>query len=255
MKHPKITQRQAWGWLPSWFSLLFLLLAACSTTPLPNNPTLEAQLIDNCQAAVNGRNAFAGKTYFFDDSSYSRFDWATNQVEPGYPAPVAGNWPLPWRSFDAAVNSPSGTAYFFKGKRYVSYDWATNTASGIRPISAWHFKGAFANGVDAAVEGYGAFARYTYFFKGSHYVRYDWITDKTSSPAPLTAWHLPGTFANGVDLAVEGGPGFEGKTYFFKGRYYVRYDWATGIVSGPATIENNWPELTTLCGGPLPNPF
>jgi hypothetical protein len=45
-------------------------------------------------AAVNGLLGFSGKAYFFRNNLYIRYDWATNQIDPGYPASV-NLWHLP----------------------------------------------------------------------------------------------------------------------------------------------------------------
>ena len=50
---------------------------------------------------------------------YMRYDIARNKVDPGFPAPIAGNWPGMPDEFasgiDEAVVWNDGTAYFFKG--------------------------------------------------------------------------------------------------------------------------------------------
>src|SRR4051794_4667725 len=35
----------------------------------------------------------SGKAYFFQYDRYYRYDIATDRVDSGYPAPIAGNWP------------------------------------------------------------------------------------------------------------------------------------------------------------------
>lgn len=68
-----------------------------------------------------------GKMYTFSGDTYVRYDLGKNAVDPGYPRPIAGNWPgLPFQRVDAAVNWQNGKAYFFSGAYYVRYDIATD---------------------------------------------------------------------------------------------------------------------------------
>jgi hypothetical protein len=69
-----------------------------------------------------------GKAYIFSGSTYARYDVAKDRMDPGYPAPIAGNWPgLPtgWTDRpDAMVMWNNGKAYAFKGNMYYRYDVA-----------------------------------------------------------------------------------------------------------------------------------
>src|SRR5689334_16052762 len=57
-----------------------------------------------------------GKAYFFRGAEYIRYDIASDRADPGFPKPIAGNWPGLWdRDIDAAYNAGAGKAYFFKG--------------------------------------------------------------------------------------------------------------------------------------------
>jgi hypothetical protein len=73
---------------------------------------------------------FNWKAYFFEGSQYVRYDQETFQQDPGYPRPIAGNWPGLWETdIDAATNWGSGgKAFFFKGSEYIGYDLQTDTA-------------------------------------------------------------------------------------------------------------------------------
>src|SRR6476469_566481 len=67
------------------------------------------------------------KVFFFFNDQYLRYDVAADRVDPGYPLPIAENWPgMAEAGFasdlDAAVNWGNGRAYFFKGSQYLRYD-------------------------------------------------------------------------------------------------------------------------------------
>lgn len=91
---------------------------------------------DELGAAVDlGR----GKLYFFRGDQYIRYDTTSNAVDPGYPRPIAGNWPgMAEAGFadgiDAAVRWPTGKAYFFRGEHYLRYDIAADRVDAGYPL-------------------------------------------------------------------------------------------------------------------------
>lgn len=103
--------------------------------------------------------------------------------------------------------------------------------------------------VTAALEGVGQYAGKGYFFEGNQYFGYDWKTDEIDYgyPLALTAWKLTGSFASGVDAALNGAGKYAGKAYFFKGNQYTRYDWKTN------SIDAGFPAALSLWN--LPAPF
>ncbi|RKG62207.1 hypothetical protein D7X30_02480 [Corallococcus sp. AB011P] len=212
--------------------------------------------LDRVGTAVCGEGPFNGKAYFFEGSSYVRYDWASDQADPGQPRPITDGWHgLPESftgDFDAILTGGgpfAGKCYFFKGDAYVRYDWASDRVdSGPRRITdGWHgLPEGFTEGLDAAVCGQGPFAGKGYFFKGDAYVRYDWRSDRVDSgPRIITdGWHgLPPGFTEGFDAILNGGGQFAGKCYFFKGDSYVRYDWQSDRVDPgyPRKICDEWP--------------
>ena len=144
-----------------------------------------------------------GKAYFFKGKQYLRYDVVADHVDPGYPRPIAGNWPGMWpEKIDAAICWPgNGKAYFFKGDQYLRYDIAGDkTDAGYpRPIAGnWPgFPADFAAGVQAAAVWNNGKA---YFFKGSQYLRYDIAADKVDAgyPRPI-AGNWPGFWPGGLD--------------------------------------------------------
>ncbi len=118
------------------------------------------------------------KIYFFKGSEYIRVDpnngW---NVDPGYPKPIAGNWPGFPADFAAGVDDAvwSGTTnkiYFFKDDQYIRVDpyngW--NVDAGYpKPIEGnWPgFPGDFADGIDAAL--WSEPNQRIYFFKSNRF--------------------------------------------------------------------------------------
>ena len=186
-----------------------------------------------------------GKAYFFKGKNYLRYDIVADKVDPGYPRPIAGNWPGMWAdNIDAAVCWPgNGKAYFFKGSQYLRYDIAADkTDAGYPKPMAGNWPGfptTFSNKVDAFVLWGGGKA---YFFKGKQYLRYDVVADHVDPgyPRPI-AGNWPGMWPEKIDAAICW-PG-NGKAYFFKGDQYLRYDIAGDKTDAgyPRPIAGNWP--------------
>ena len=76
-----------------------------------------------------------GKVYFFKEDQYIRFDIKTDRADPGFPKPIAGNWPGLFTSgIDEAVNWGNGKVYFFKGDEYTRYDIKADRADAGYPL-------------------------------------------------------------------------------------------------------------------------
>jgi hypothetical protein len=176
------------------------------------------------------------KIYFFNGNEYIRVDpnngW---KADPGYPKPIAGNWPGFPTDFASGIDAAlwSGTTqkiYFFKGSQYIRVDpnngW--NVDPGYpKPIAGnWPgFPADFASGVDAAL--WSGTNQKIYFFKGDQYIRVDpnagWNVDP-GYPKPISGnWPgFPADFAQGVDGALWSGT--TQRIYFFKrNRFYNQY--------------------------------
>ena len=182
-----------------------------------------------------------GKAYLFRGSTYARFDIKADRMDPGFPKPLAGNWPgFPWTSgFDAAVSWGNGKVYFFKGDQYLRYDVKTDQIDPGFPkrMLKENWPGfPWIDGFDSAANwGDGSVS----FFKDGESLRYELKTDKVGAPKPLAAsW--PGLpFTSGVDAAVNLGAG---KAYFFLGSQYVRFDVASNRADPgfPQPVDTHW---------------
>jgi len=168
-----------------------------------------------------------GKAYFFQGSSYVRYDITAGRADTGYPKAIdSQTWPgMIWTDgIDAAVNWGNGKAYFFRGGEYVRYDIQADRADPgyPKPINSQTWPGMiWTNGVDAVVNwGNGK----AYFFRGGEYIRYDIQADRADPgyPKPINSQTWPGMiWADGIDAAVNWG---KGKTFFFKGTQFISYD-------------------------------
>jgi hypothetical protein len=140
-------------------------------------------------AAINYEN---GKVYFFKEDRYLRYDVVEDRVDPGFPLPIAGQWPgMEEAGFgsgiDAAVNWGNGKVYFFKDDRYLRYDVAGDRVDPGFPLPiAGQWPGlaeaGFGSDIDGAVNwGNGK----VYLFRGDLYVRYDMLDDRVDDGFPL----------------------------------------------------------------------
>jgi hypothetical protein len=187
----------------------------------------------------------SGKVYFFQGTSYSRYDLGADRVDSGYPRTTAANWPglgAFGGAVDAAVMSPSGAkAYFFRGTRYARYDVAADRVDAGYPVEtapSWH--GLWGTDLDAAVQWPNG---KLYFFQGPEYMRYDFEDDQVDAGYPLPIagmWHGLEPFSDGIDAAFVTPNGQ--KAYFFRGDYYIRYDVALDRADPgyPLRIEDYW---------------
>ena len=164
--------------------------------PLPLTAwNLSGDFAAGIDAALNGLGKYAGKAYFFRGNRYVRYDWSSEKIDEG-PLSLT-QWKLSGdfaAGIDSALNGLGkygGKAYFFRGKQYVRYDWSSETLDyGYPlPLSEWKLSGDFLSGIDAVVNGFGAYGGKAYFFRGKQYVRYDWssetIDDGYSPPLPI----------------------------------------------------------------------
>lgn len=74
-----------------------------------------------------------GKIYMFKGDQYVRL--TETEMDPGYPQPIAGNWPGLPNDFNAGIDAAlmrvdTSKIYFFKGRKYVRY---SNVNDGIDP--------------------------------------------------------------------------------------------------------------------------
>lgn len=90
---------------------------------------LTALFRSNVRGAFNGKQSRLGFAYFFKDSSYVRYRWSTNTVDPDYPKPVASLIDMPEHFFtgvEAAIDGDVGFAnfgYLFKDDIYCRFNW------------------------------------------------------------------------------------------------------------------------------------
>ncbi|EPX57558.1 hypothetical protein D187_005597 [Cystobacter fuscus DSM 2262] len=193
------------------------------------------------------------KAYFFKGDQFIAFDIEADRADPGYPRSIRESWPG-LKDFsgaiDAIIDVNREKLYFFSGSKYLRYDAATAQFDAEpKPTDGGEWPGleSFASGFDAAVD---FDDRKAYFFKGSRYIAYDKRTGRAFEGYPTEIsdnWHGVGSFATGIDAAVNLG---KGTVYLFKGSQYIRYDVASDrAATGPLPIKGNWAGLEAFADG------
>ena len=196
------------------------------------------------------------KAYFFEGDSYVRYDRGDDRVDDGYPLKIADTWVGTaasdfGSSLDTALNLEVGVVYFFRGANYVRYKLGADEGVDFGPaLIADHWPGmaerGFDRDVDAALNYGNGFA---YFFKGANYVRYKLGDGEGVDQGPISIgaeWNgmTAVGFDSDLDAAINWG---NGKTFFFKGGNYVRYDMTNDVVDPgyPLPIADQWPGMAT----------
>ncbi len=142
-------------------------------------------------AAVEGREEYDKKAYFFKDDKYIRYDWTGKGKVDQAPKSILDGWKLPAQFFaggkkiDAAINGVGEYArycYLFSGTNWVRIDWKEQEEPVLHKGTAqadWSLPPEMAKGIDAALSGWGKkYGTKAYFFVADKYARFDWDADK-----------------------------------------------------------------------------
>lgn len=164
-------------------------------------------------AALRGKGRFSDASYYFRGANYMRLRTT--------PAPVAFDpadgrstaaWNLP-AAFAAGVDAAFNGAlnrepfcYFFKNDQYVRYIWDSEAVDQGYPKPISNMVGmpaAFAAGIDAAVDGGGAFADAGYLFKNEQYQKFQWVaTGEPHAENPIAP--IQGNWTGLAELLLAG---------------------------------------------------
>ncbi len=178
------------------------------------------------------------KIFFFQGSSYVRYDAANNSTDKDYPADFATYWPgiLNTPKIDAVLKSTKYKAiYFFVGEQYDKWLTDKNKSGSNFPKNiAQSWPGIFSADNDAC---FMREATHTaYFFKNDKYLEYDMASNMIKDGFPKK---IDGNWGNlpwkaGIDAAFA----IKNTAYFFKGTRYVKYDLLTRkLMSKPQPIN------------------
>ena len=111
--------------------------------PISGNwPGFPASFANGIDAALDSKPN--GKMYFFKGSQYIRVDPNNSwKVDPGYPKPIAGNWPGFPAAFASGVDAAEWSEtnqriYFFRGTRYIR----------VNPAASWSVEGGYPRNIN-----------------------------------------------------------------------------------------------------------
>ena len=174
-----------------------------------------------------------GRTYTFKGKNYWRFNDENRRTDPNYPQPAKH-----WRGVPEGIDEMllwghNWVTYFFKGKIYYRYDDYKDHVLTIWSISqGWP---GVPDNIDAA---FTHSDLKTYFFKDHLVYQYDNIADHVSQGYPKNISEVFPGVPNNIDTAFRWY--YNGKSYFFKGKYF--YIWEDYIVkaTGPWRISRQW---------------
>ena len=133
-------------------------------------------------AALKGRKQFTDTGYCFRGTNYGRLALDVRAGDPNLGALSAWGLPAPLdagveAAFNGRAPTRDGKGYFFRGSQYVRYDWAQDHPDPDFPKQIGTMVGMvapFSLGIDAAVDGEGAFASFGYLFREDRYLRFAW---------------------------------------------------------------------------------
>lgn len=123
------------------------------------------------------------KLFFIRKDQVIRVDIDKEAIDPGYPRPVAEEFPgLPFERLDVVLGVGRDTLYFFSGGSYVRFNTQKNAVDeGYPALIRARWIGVTFERVDAAIYwGNGK----VYFFKDDLHVRYDMVTRRADPGYP-----------------------------------------------------------------------
>jgi hypothetical protein len=128
----------------------------------------------------------SNKVFAFSRDMYLRWDVDTNKIDPGYPRPIAIDWPgVTFDRVDAVVNVAPDAVYFFKGDQYIRFNTLKNQADeGYPDRVSRRWTGVTFDRIDAAV--YWTNAK-VYFFRGDQQIRYDTVICRADPGYPKSS--------------------------------------------------------------------
>ena len=145
-------------------------------------PSLQALGFDRIDAAFSGRDLvahdgepLARKLFMIRKDRVVRLDVDRNEIDPGYPRPLAELFPgVPFERVDATLEIGRDAIFFFSGNKYVRFNLRTNQVDEGYPDHIHRrWQGVTFDRIDAAIYwGNGK----VYIFKEDQHIRFDMVT-------------------------------------------------------------------------------